>query len=232
MVCPSSARTRPGWPAFMLAVGHPLPPGGTVCGRQSVRVSVICVSNGPLRSASSAWFAQRGPSTFARKDGGANVLRPNIAFPGRLLAAVLVAACLAIPLTSAPAAAAAVPTVVWGWGINGGDGPVRPMQVNGLTGVTSVSGGDRFALAMLNDGTIWGWGYNGAGQLGDGTRTDRPTPVQVSGLSGVTAVAAGSDDTLALKNDGTVWTWVLPHVTSAGTDQSGPQGMPTSRAEH
>ena len=82
------------------------------------------------------------------------------------LAAVLVAACLAIPLTSAPAAAAAVPTVVWGWGINGGDGPVRPMQVNGLTGVTSVSGGDRFALAMLNDGTIWGWGYNGAGQLG------------------------------------------------------------------
>jgi len=93
----------------------------------------------------------------------------------------------------AAAAAVAVPMVVWGWGINGGDGPVRPVQVNGLTGVISVLGRDRFALALLDDGTIWGWGYNGAGQLGDGTRTDRLTPVQVNGLTGVTVIAVGSE---------------------------------------
>jgi alpha-tubulin suppressor-like RCC1 family protein len=55
--------------------------------------------------------------------------------------------------------------------------------------------------------SAWGWGSNAAGQLGDGTTTNRFTPVQASGPTGVTAIAAGNTHTIALESDGTVWAW-------------------------
>lgn len=70
-----------------------------------------------------------------------------------------------------------------------------------------VTAGVRHTVTLKSDGTVWTFGYNAAGQLGDGTTTDRMTPVQVSGLAGVTAVAAGWYHTVALKSDGTVRTW-------------------------
>ena len=63
------------------------------------------------------------------------------------------------------------------------------------------------AQAIVLSGTPQGWGANGAGQLGDGTTTQRNIPVQVSGITGVIAIAAGCCHTLALKDDGTVWAW-------------------------
>jgi alpha-tubulin suppressor-like RCC1 family protein len=131
---------------------------------------------------------------------------------------------------------------VWAWGYNGdgelGHAPgtdgdstnsdglcynAKPVQVTGLAGATAVSGGEIFALALRNDGTVWAWGYNYYGELGNGTTTSSSVPVQVTGLTGVTAVSAGSDFALALKNDGTVWAWgengfygVLGPGTSAG----------------
>ncbi|MFC2176177.1 hypothetical protein ACFLR1_04320 [Bacteroidota bacterium] len=83
-----------------------------------------------------------------------------------------------------------------------------PVEVSGLSDIIAIAGGGGnygYALFLKNDGTVWACGRNSAGQLGDGTTTDRLTPVQVSGLSGITAIAAGGAHSLFLKNDGTVW---------------------------
>jgi alpha-tubulin suppressor-like RCC1 family protein len=63
------------------------------------------------------------------------------------------------------------------------------------------------SIVLCNDGTVWTTGNNTAGQLGNGTTTNKNTPIQVSGLSDIVAVAAGDFHSLALKNDGTVWAW-------------------------
>jgi alpha-tubulin suppressor-like RCC1 family protein len=110
---------------------------------------------------------------------------------------------------------------VWAWGYNTygqlGDGTntqrTTPVQAHGpgnigyLSGVTAIAASGYHTVALKNDSSVWDWGNNGAGQLGDGTVTNRNTPVQVSGLSGVTAIASGDFHTVALKSDGTAWDW-------------------------
>jgi len=64
-----------------------------------------------------------------------------------------------------------------------------------LSGVTAISAGYHYTLALKSDGTVVGWGDNSSGT------TD------VSGLSGVKAIAAGYEHALALLNDGSVVAW-------------------------
>lgn len=82
--------------------------------------------------------------------------------------------------------------------------------------VIAVQGGFNHSLALDSESRVWSWGGNGAGQLGDGTRTNRNKPVRVTDpgdpsgfLSGIVAVSASSFSahSLALKADGTVWAW-------------------------
>jgi Regulator of chromosome condensation (RCC1) repeat len=95
---------------------------------------------------------------------------------------------------------------VWAWGANYygqlGDGTTinRPtaVQVQNLSGITSIGAGYNHNLALENDGTAWAWGYNFGGQLGvDGTTFSSSTPVQVQNLSGAKAIAGGMDHSLA-----------------------------------
>ena len=58
---------------------------------------------------------------------------------------------------------------------------------------------------MLSDGSLWTWGQNNDGQLGDGTRTDRPEPVKI--LDNVMSVAAGAAVAFAIRDDNSLWGW-------------------------
>ncbi len=50
----------------------------------------------------------------------------------------------------------------------------------------SISAGVLHIIALKSDGTLWAWGYNWAGQLGDGTNTNRWSPIQITGTCGDT----------------------------------------------
>ncbi len=130
----------------------------------------------------------------------------------------LVGLLVAIGVLAVAGPAMASSSVVSSWGDNTygqlGDGSEGwewdskvPIPVSGLTGAKSVSASGSAGLALMQDDTVMGWGNNGAGELGDGTITQRDTPVPVSGLSGVTQIATGDQHSLALLANGTVEAW-------------------------
>jgi alpha-tubulin suppressor-like RCC1 family protein len=100
-----------------------------------------------------------------------------------------------------------------------------------LIGVGRIAVGSGFACAVLAPGakgTVRCWGANAAGQLGDGTTTQRSVPVKVkvsatTQLSGVTAVAAGGSSACAVLTSGAVRCW------GANTDGQLGDGTTTSR---
>jgi alpha-tubulin suppressor-like RCC1 family protein len=118
---------------------------------------------------------------------------------------------------------------VYAWGDNtfgqlGEDPTVNPtqsnvpVQVSGLSGVTSIAAGGTAAYALVGS-AVSAWGNNAAGQLGDGsdpaTEPYMFTPVSVLGGSSVTALAAGANDGYAL---------TLSGVLAWGDDSDGELG--------
>jgi alpha-tubulin suppressor-like RCC1 family protein len=106
--------------------------------------------------------------------------------------------------------------MAWGADESGqlGNGTIKPassvpVAVKGLTGVTAISAGGAFSLALTNKGTVEAWGSDGSGQLGNPLfeEANSDVPISVSGLSGITAIAAGAQHGLALVGGGTVMAW-------------------------
>jgi hypothetical protein len=70
--------------------------------------------------------------------------------------------------------------------------------VSGLAGITAVSAGFGFSLALDGAGRVYAFGYGQFGRLGNGTQTDSQVPVAIQGLAPVSRVLAGEQNSLAL----------------------------------
>ncbi len=114
----------------------------------------------------------------------------------------------------------------WCWGQNDsgqlGDGTTTsssvPVAVTGALPLklAQISAADDHTCALLTGQTVECWGLNNAGQLGDGTTSNRSKPVAVTGLTGVVQIALGDAFTCALTGAGGVSCW--------GTNQVGELG--------
>ncbi len=83
-------------------------------------------------------------------------------------------------------------------------GPVLPPA---RAAFVEVAAGYEHSCARDDDGAVWCWGRNLRGQLGDGTRIDRPRPVRAVGIDDAIGVVAGEDLTCALRADRSAWCW-------------------------
>jgi alpha-tubulin suppressor-like RCC1 family protein len=102
----------------------------------------------------------------------------------------------------------------WGLGVALGNGSTTsssvPVSVSGLgQGVVDLRAGGRHSAALKTDGAtlgrLWDWGLNSAGQLGDGTTSNRLAPV--AGLAGLSVAVAGFNQGHALDPEGKAWGW-------------------------
>ena len=70
--------------------------------------------------------------------------------------------------------------------------------------IIQIAAGGHHTLVLFSDSSLYAWGYNWAGQVGDGTNTNKKTPVKIG--TGFTAISAGVYHSLALKgNDLYAW---------------------------
>jgi alpha-tubulin suppressor-like RCC1 family protein len=72
---------------------------------------------------------------------------------------------------------------------------------------TAVSAGGSHTVSLKVDGTLYAWGRNQAGQLGDGTYTDRLVPTWIGTVKTWATIATGELHTVAIRSDGTLWGW-------------------------
>jgi murein DD-endopeptidase MepM/ murein hydrolase activator NlpD len=124
---------------------------------------------------------------------------------------------------------------VWAWGRNSSgelgngntidsDEPVQVIGPNGegfLTDIKAIAAGDKYSLALRNDGTIWTWGDNSSRLRGVGSNPEVKLlfPVQVKSgfFSDVASIAAGGLHSLALNSDGTIVAWGSNNVGQLGS---------------
>ncbi len=109
---------------------------------------------------------------------------------------------------------------VYSWGYNGygqlGIGSTtnssyavkvkEPTGKGTIKGIIEVFSGMYHSTLLAEDGTVWAMGLNDAGQIGDGTTSQRNLPVQ-SKITQVDKLVISSHSQMAIKEDGSFWTW-------------------------
>ena len=100
------------------------------------------------------------------------------------------------------------------WGINNsgelGNGSTTssatPVEVTGLTNVTSIAAGRYHTCAIVNNGGVRCWGLNSQGQLGTGGYANSNTPAIVAGLGGsASVIGAGPFYATSRSNNTTIY---------------------------
>src|SRR5690606_38917701 len=115
---------------------------------------------------------------------------------------------------------------LWAWGNNENFATAQgtaagstnaPAQVGEDEDWAEVRGGNYFALAQKEDGTIYSWGFNSNGRTGLGTGSgNTQTPTQIGSDTDWVDFSPGGFHSMALKSDGTLWVW--------GSNQNGQLG--------
>jgi alpha-tubulin suppressor-like RCC1 family protein len=114
-------------------------------------------------------------------------------------------------------------SALYAWGADGaselGDGQITnkptPEQIvfefrgTGPGAITALAAGCGQTLAITTKGAVLAWGDNSAGQLGDGTTTNRTLPVFAKLPAGTIprSVSAGCTNSYALTSTGRVYAW-------------------------
>lgn len=103
---------------------------------------------------------------------------------------------------------------LWSWGLNTsgeiglgttGSFVTMPTQVGIATDWLRVSTSGGVGVALKNNGTLWTWGINVAGQLGDGTTTNRNIPAQVGTDTDWVYIDFQNNRTFAMKSNGLLY---------------------------
>lgn len=96
--------------------------------------------------------------------------------------------------------------------------------------VSRISAGNEHTCVVLSGGRVKCWGSNDHGQLGDGTKTNRPTSVAVRGISGATQLSASNDFTCAVLSNGNVKCWGLNDHGQLGDGTARDSSTPVATA--
>lgn len=81
-----------------------------------------------------------------------------------------------------------------------------------------------FACGLTAQGTVLCWGSNYTGQLGDGTREDRPHPTRVLDADAID-LELGNVHACALERSGGVWCWGRNEFGNVGDGMMGPSNV-------
>jgi hypothetical protein len=91
-----------------------------------------------------------------------------------------------------------------------------------------LSGQASHACALMTDGSVQCWGDNTAGQIGDGTTSQRLTPTAVVGLPApAVGISAGAKHTCAVLDTGALYCWGLNASQQLGDGTVTPRPQPT-----
>lgn len=115
---------------------------------------------------------------------------------------------------------------VWGWGANSqnqlGDNTwvdqSKPVKIDGLDEIVSISSGLWINAALKKDGTVWLWGARNVQVNNEQGERIPEKPKQEKYISNVAAIKSGGFHIVALKKDGTVWCWGFNEKGQIGSE--------------